>query len=175
VTAAFGDGAGAVVLGEAARPGVLATVLHSDPTDLERFWCEFPASRHFPARMEMKHFEAGLHYYRLAAERVHPQAERALVDVVGEALAKADVAPDAVARFLIHYVDPRVARRAGERLGLRDDRVVATAESAGHIAAGGLPIALSGMREDGSVGRGDVVCCAAFGAGMSWGASVLRL
>src|SRR5262245_45109669 len=78
VTPWFGDGAGAVVLGAAETPGVLASVLHSDPTDLERFWCEFPASRHVPARMELEHLHAGAHFYRLDAERVHVQAERAL-------------------------------------------------------------------------------------------------
>ena len=175
VTPSFGDGAGAVVLGEAAVPGLLATVLHSDPTDLERFWCEFPASRHYPARMDLEHFHAGAHFYRLDAERVHPQAEQALVAVVEEGLARADVAPDRVALWLMHYVDPRIARRAADRLGAPAERVVATAEIAGHVAAGGIPIALADALDAGRVGRGDVVCCAAFGAGMSWGSVVVRL
>src|SRR4030095_12790434 len=42
ITPRFGDGAGAILLGAAETPGVLATVLHSDPTDFERFWGEFP-------------------------------------------------------------------------------------------------------------------------------------
>jgi 3-oxoacyl-[acyl-carrier-protein] synthase-3 len=174
VTPRFGDGAGAVILGGGA-PGVLATALHSDPTDLERFWCEFPSSRHSPARMTREALAAGRHYYALTADALHAQAAPALVDVAREALAGAGVAADAVALWLVHYVDPAVARRAGDALGVPTERIVATAEAAGHIAAGGIPLALARALDDGRVGRGDVVVCTAFGAGMSWAAAVLRL
>jgi 3-oxoacyl-[acyl-carrier-protein] synthase-3 len=175
VTPYFGDGAGAVVLGAAARSEVLATVLHSDPTGFERFWCEFPASRHYPARMELAQLRAGLHYYRIDAEAVHPQAERELVAVAREALERADVPVARVALAVMHYLDPRVARRAGAALGVPADRVVASAEAAGHVAAAGIPLALADALAAGRVGPGDLVCCAAFGAGMSWAGAVLRL
>ncbi|HYR95293.1 MAG TPA: 3-oxoacyl-[acyl-carrier-protein] synthase III C-terminal domain-containing protein, partial [Candidatus Binatus sp.] len=175
VTPYFGDGAGVVVLGAAERPGLLAAVLHGDPTGFERFWCEFPASRNFPARMTREAFEAGRHFYQLDAAAVHPEAERTLAGVTGEVLERADVAADRVALFVMHYLDPRVARRAAERCRLPADRVVATAEAAGHVAAAGIPIALADALADGRVGDGDLVCCAAFGAGMSSAAALLRL
>jgi 3-oxoacyl-[acyl-carrier-protein] synthase-3 len=176
VTPYFGDGAGAVVLGPASSsPGVLAAVLRSDPTDLERFWCEFPASRNFPARMEREHLRSGAHFYRVDAARIHPQAERALPEVAGEALVQAGLAPEAVALWIVHYLDPRVARRAARAMGAPDDRVVASAELAGHVASAGAGIALADAVAAGRVGRGDVVCLAAFGAGMSWGSMILRL
>src|SRR5262249_2708980 len=175
VTPRFGDGGGVVILGAAETPGVLATVLHTDPTGLERFWCEYPASRHYPARMEMEHFRAGLHYYQVDADAIHAQAERALAEVIEEGRARADVSRERVALTLVHYLDPRVARRAADRIGLPAERVVATAEAAGHIAAGGVPIALTTAVREGRVGHGDIVCCAAFGSGMSWGAAVLGL
>jgi len=175
VTPYFGDGAGVLVIGAADRPGLLATVLHSDPTDVERFWCEFPASRNFPARMTREAFRAGRHFYRLDAAALHPQAEETLAAVTGEVLERAGVAAEEVALFLMHYLDARVARRAAERCRLPAGRTVATAEAAGHIAAGGIPIALADALAEGRVGRGDLVCCAAFGAGMSSGGALLRL
>jgi 3-oxoacyl-[acyl-carrier-protein] synthase-3 len=175
VTPCFGDGAGAVILGAAEAGGVLAAALHSDPTDFERFWCEFPSSRHRPARMELAHFRAGRHFYRLDAAAVHAQAEQALVAATREALDRAGVRADAVALYVMHYLDPRVARRAGRALRAGDDRVVAPAEVAGHVAAAGVPIALADAIAAGRVGRGDVVCLSAFGAGMSWGSVVVRL
>ncbi len=174
VTPCFGDGAGAVILGPG-LPGLLAVVLHSDPTDLERFWCEFPASRHHPSRMNREAFDAGAHFYRFEPDALHPQAERALADVTAEVLARADVSAERIALHLVHYVDPRVARRAADRAGISPDRVVATAEAAAHIASAGIPIALADARATGRVGPGDLVSCAAFGAGMSWAAAVVRL
>jgi 3-oxoacyl-[acyl-carrier-protein] synthase-3 len=171
----FGDGAAAVVLGAAAAPGVLTVVLHADGEGLERFWCEFPASRHLPSRMDMDAFRAGRHFYALDAEALHPQAERALGTVVEEALERAGVGADRVALYLMHYFDHRVARRAASAVGLPADRVVATAEAAGHIGGAGLPIALVDAVTAGRVGPGDLVCAAAFGSGIAWGAAVLRL
>jgi 3-oxoacyl-[acyl-carrier-protein] synthase-3 len=175
VTPYFGDGAGTVVVGAASTPGVLATVMHSDAEGLERFWCEFPASRHLPARMEMAQFEAGLHYYVYDADAVHAQAEAALAAVARETLDKADVPAGRVALFITHYVDHRVARRALRSLGVEDARIVAPAESFGHVSGAGIPIALAEAVAAGRVGSGDLVCCVAFGAGMSWGGALLRL
>ena len=175
VTPWFGDGAGVVLLGDGAEPGVLATVLHNDPTEYRRFWCEFPSSRHHPARMQRAQYEAGLHYYVLDPEAMAGQAEDTLVATLDEVLAAAGVAGDDVALHLVHYLDHRVARRAAERAGLPDDRVVATAAAAGHVSTAGIPIALAEAIEAGRVGQGDLVACVAFGAGMASGGAVMRL
>ncbi len=175
VTPRFGDGAGAVLLGAGAAPGVLATVLHSDPTDFERFWCEFPSSRHYPARMELEHWERGLHYYVLDAPALDRQAEPTLTATVGEVLARAELRPGDVDLCIAHYLDPRVARRAVVAAGVPDERVVAPAETYGHVAGGGIPLALNDAVRAGRVGCGARVCCVAFGAGISWAGAVIRL
>jgi 3-oxoacyl-[acyl-carrier-protein] synthase-3 len=177
VTPRFGDAGGAVVLGPpgAGGGGILATVLHTDPTGYERFWCEFPSSRNYPARMEMSHYEAGRHFYVLDAPALDAEAEPALSALVGDVLARAGLRPDDVDLCLAHYLDPRVARRAAIAGGVTADRVVATAEAAGHLGAAGIPLALDGAVRSGRVGPGAIVCCIAFGAGISSAAAVIRL
>jgi 3-oxoacyl-[acyl-carrier-protein] synthase-3 len=175
VTPVFGDGAGVAIVAAAERPGVLGAALHSDPAGLERFWCEFPASRHRPARMDLEHFHAGDHFYRLDAERVHPQAERALAGAMREALERASIPLERIVLHVVHYFDPRVARRAIAAEGVPEARILATAETAGHVGAAGIPITIADALASGRVGRGDLVCCSAFGAGMSWGAAILEL
>src|SRR5207249_11885465 len=90
-------------------------------------------------------------------------------------LGRAGVPADRVALFLVHSRGARVAREAAEAARLPRGRVVATAEAAGHIAAAGIPIALADAVAAGRVGKGDLVCGLAFGAGMSWGGGLLRL
>jgi len=175
VTPRFGDGAGAVVLGPGEPSALRSCVLHNDPDGFERFWCECPASRHFPARMDRALFDAGRHYYVYDAAGLAEQAREALASVTGEALAAAGVRVDAIALFLLHYVDPRVAREAGLRAGLPAERTLATAERAGHMSAAGLPIAIADALREGRLRRGDLVCCAAFGAGIAWGGAVVRV
>ncbi len=175
VTPYFGDGAGVLLLGAAESPGLLATVLHSDPTGLERFWCEFPASRQYPVRVNMKNFEMGAHYPVLDAAAVHAEAEERLVAVGAEVLGRAAVSPDQIALFVVHYFAPAPARRAAERARFPRDRVVIPAESVGHVAAAGIPIALAQAQASKRIRTGDLVCCLAYGAGMCWGGTVLRV
>ena len=175
VTPRFGDGAGALLLGAGSTPGVLGTVLHTDPTGYERFWCEFPASRHFPARMEMEQYERGLHYYVLDAPALDRQAEPVLAETVREVLAQAKLGVDAIDLCIVHYLDPRVARRAAAAAGVPDARVVVPSETLGHVAGGGIPMALADAVRAGRIGAGAIVCCVAFGAGISWAGAVLRL
>jgi 3-oxoacyl-[acyl-carrier-protein] synthase-3 len=175
ITPRFGDGAGAILLGAGDAPGVVATVLHSDPTDFERFWCEFPSSRHYPARMELAQWERGLHYYVLDAPALDRQAEPVLTETVGEVLAEARLRPGDVDLCIAHYLDPRIACRAAAAAGIAEDRIVAPADAHGHVAGGGIPIALTEAVRDGRVGPGAVVCCVAFGAGISWAGAVIRL
>jgi 3-oxoacyl-[acyl-carrier-protein] synthase-3 len=175
ITPRFGDGAGAVLLGPADAPGVVATVLHTDPTDFERFWCEFPSSRHYPARMDMENYERGGQFYVLDAPALDREAEPTITRTVHEVLAEAGVGVGAVDLCIAHYLDPRVARRGAAAAGIADDRIVAPAETIGHVAGAGIPIALADAVRAGRVGKGSVVCCVAFGAGISWAGAVLRL
>jgi len=175
VTPRFGDGGGALVLGAANAPGVLATVLHTDATDYRRYWCEYPSSRHYPARMQMEHYEQGLHFYVLDAAALDRQAEPTLRETVGEVLRAASLATGDVDLCITHYLDPRVARRAVAAAGIPDDRIVAPAETFAHLGAAAIPLALDEAIRAGRIGHGSLVCCVAFGAGISWAGAVLRL
>jgi len=150
VTPYFGDGAGALVLGAAREPGVLAAVLHSDPDRLERFWCEFPASRHYPARMDREAYRAGRHYYQLDAAAVHPQAREALVAVTREVLARAGVPGGSRSHRGGRYPD-RARRRARRRAGGEGRPRVLRGLRRGHVVGRGAPAPVSGGTMDETV------------------------
>jgi 3-oxoacyl-[acyl-carrier-protein] synthase-3 len=120
-------------------------------------------------------FVAGRHYYVYDAAGLADQARDAMAAVTHEALTAAGASIEQVALFLMHYVDPRVAREAGLRAGLPAERTLATAEAAGHMSAAGLPIAIAEALATGRLESGDLVCGTAFGAGIAWGAAVVRV
>lgn len=176
VTPFFGDGGAVAILGAGdGTRGVLASVLHTDATDYERFWCEFPASRKHPVRITVEDLRAGKHYPRVSWETLNPMAARLLQDVVGEVLAAGGLAGADIDHYFLHYIDPTVALETARTLGLSRDRVTVSAERAGHIAAASLPISLSQAWASGAVRTGDLVCLAAVGAGINWGAVIVRL
>jgi 3-oxoacyl-[acyl-carrier-protein] synthase-3 len=165
-----------VVLGPSAdAPGVLSAVLHNDPAGYRRFWCEYPASQHYPSRLEREPFRQGRHFPALDADALAADAEARLVDGAREALDAAGVALDAIGLVVVHYLDPRLAWRAAERLGARAAATVAPAETYGHLSSAGPPIAITDALAAGRVGRGDLVLVTTMGAGIAWGAAVIRL
>jgi len=173
VTSLFGDGAAAVLVGDEGDD-VLAIVTHTDATEFERFWCEFPSSRRPPTRFLPEDLPLGKHYPKIDAEFVRRDGKEKIVSAVEEASQKAGIVRGDVRRFFLQHVFRDVAIDAAEALGVADRASVGGLEE-GHIASASLPIALCRARERGEIRPGDVVCLATAGAGMNWSAALLRV
>jgi 3-oxoacyl-[acyl-carrier-protein] synthase-3 len=86
----------------------------------------------------------------------------------------AGVELEEIDRFVYHQANSRILRAVGERLGLPADRVVDCIGDYGNTSAGTLPIALAFSEAEGGLRQGDRVLIAAFGAGFTWGATVVE-
>jgi len=173
VTPLFGDGAVAVVL-DAEGNGLVDAVIHTDATRLEQFWCEFPSSRRRPTRFLPSDLPLGKHHPRLEPDSVRHDGLRHIRSAVEEVLAKTANRPEDVRRYFFQHVYRDTALGAADALGVRD-RVRVGGLEEGHIASASLPMALCRARADGDVLPGDLVCLATAGAGLNWGAALLRL
>ena len=68
----------------------------------------------------------------------------------------------------------RVIQAVGERLGIPRERCIVNIERYGNTSAASIPIALDEAVRDGRVKRGDLILFTAFGAGLTWGAALVR-
>jgi 3-oxoacyl-[acyl-carrier-protein] synthase-3 len=176
IAALYGDGAGAALLGKgSANSGLRASAIHTDGRAHDRFWCEYPASRHHPIRITPDLFRQGRHFLSIDADAVRRFGEEALPAVVDEALQAAHTSRQSVDRFIVAHLFPDVAETAGRRLDIPASRLNIPAARHGHLTAAALPVALSEEVAAGSLGPGATVCLAACGAGFAWGAAVLTL
>ena len=174
VTPLYGDGAAVAILGHEGR-GLLRTRVHTDATHFERFWCEFPSSRRWPARLSERDLAEGRHYPRnrrgissRGGPTPDPRSGR------GDSLARADLTGGGRS---LHST----AHLSGCGLGGRPTIWGSTTEPSwggadtGHVSSASLGISLARVRESGVVASGDLVCLATAGAGSTWGASLLRV
>jgi 3-oxoacyl-[acyl-carrier-protein] synthase-3 len=176
VTPFFGDGGAVAIVGKGAEGrGVLAGLMRTDATDYEQFWCEYPAGRQHPVRMTIEDLRRGLHHPQLDLDALNPIAIRHFREAVGDVVERSGCRADGIAHYFFNYVHPPTALEAAEGMGIASTRVTATSSAAGHMGGASLPIGLSQAVEAGTVGSGDVVCLAAVGAGINWGAVLLRL
>ncbi len=153
----FGDGAGACVLEAVPAPGCVGPVLLRSDASAAGL---VVAERGGHMRME------GPETYRLAVAR--------LVEVTSEACAAAGCTPDDVDLFVYHQANARILRAVGQRLGLDPERVVESISRYGNTSAASIPIALAEAGADGRLAEGARVLMAAFGAGLTWGATVVE-
>jgi 3-oxoacyl-[acyl-carrier-protein] synthase III len=156
--AVFADGAGAVVLEQAVGPGRIGPViLGADGAGAGHIRAE-----RAPGRIEMRGHET----FREAVARLSlctQQAARA-----------AEVRLQDIDLFVYHQANGRILSAVGERLGLPSGRVVDCIGEYGNTSAATLPLALAFSEREGLLAPGDRVLLGAFGAGFTWGATVIE-
>lgn len=168
----FGDGAGAVVVGETTSEyGVLATYLGSDGSGAESLYVPAGGSRK-PVTTEA--VEAGEQYLRMAGNEVFKFAVRIMEDATREVLQRANLTAEDIDLLIPHQANIRIIDAAAKRLGLDEDRIIINVDRYGNTSAASIPIALGEAIEAGRVKDGDRIVCVGFGAGLTWGAVALR-
>lgn len=170
----FGDGAGVMILGAAGSASVLAVDIHSDGRHYRDFWCEYPASRQFPRRITAENFAAKGHFPRLDVDAVRAFGADAIETSIRDVLARCELRPADIDRFIVSHAFPDVADLAVARLGVEATRTTVPSRRYGHVMAAALPVALSEDLAAGRIGAGARICLAAAGAGFSWGAAVVQ-
>lgn len=171
----FGDAAGALVLSaeEASGDdrGILGSYLNCDGAggpllSLPAGGSRLPASADTVARRE--------HYLKMSGNDVFKFAVRAVPEAVEQALASAGLTVADLDLLVPHQANLRIIEAAVRRFGLRPEQVVVNVDRYGNTSVASIPLALADARAQARLRPGTVVALVAFGAGLSWGATVVR-
>ncbi|MBL9105750.1 MAG: ketoacyl-ACP synthase III [Myxococcales bacterium] len=173
VAVLFGDGAGAVVVGEATRPGqgVRSLELHADGAGAYDLWLEAPASKCIP-RLTPEMLEQGKHYPQMNGKQVFRWATEKMPEVAHAVVKKAEMTIGDVDLFVPHQANMRINQMVAAKLGIPEDKVVHNIERYGNTTAATIPIGISESWRDGKIREGSRVLMAAFGAGFTWAGGV---
>jgi len=168
----FGDGAGAAVLQATDRPGIESTVLGADGSAAEILIMPGGGSRE-PATRET--VAASRHRIFMPNGReVFKRAVTEMAAACREVLEKNGHAPEDVDVLIPHQANARIMRAVADRLHVPADRAVLDVAEVGNTSAASIPIALDRAWRAGRIREGDLVLFTSFGAGLTWGATVMR-
>jgi len=169
----FGDGAGAVVLEATSKPsGVLSFVLGSDGSGGELLIVPGGGTANPPSHETV---DQGLHHVRMNGREVFKFATRILGRAVKEAIHKAGLTPEDIDLFIPHQANYRIIEAAARYIKLPPEKVFVNIHKYGNTSAASIPIALCEALDEGRAKVGDTLAFVAFGAGLTWGAAVVRL
>ncbi len=164
----FGDGAGAVVVKADETDGILGSIQGSDGARGDVLSCENRRNNNpYTAN------EKALSYVYMNGQEVYKFAVRTVPKAICAAVEKAGFQIEEIDLFLIHHANIRIIEAVSKRLGVSMDKFPTNLQKCGNISAGSVPILLDYVNRKGMLHKGDKIVLAGFGAGLSWGASVL--
>ncbi len=168
----FGDGAGAAIVQPSDRPGIEGTVLGADGTAAELLMMPAGGTRNPPSAATVA---SGDHTIRMPRGReVFKRAVTEMAAACRELLDKSGHTPADVDVLIPHQANARIMIAVAERLGIPPERSVLDVAEVGNTSAASIPIALARAWNAGRIGEGDLVLFTSFGAGLTWGATLVR-
>jgi len=170
----FGDGAGAVVLerSEDTQRGIIYSTMYSDGDRWEALNCQAYGSR-YPADKKLD--DPDKIYMEIKGREVYQQAVRRIVEAINDCLDNCNLSMDDIKMIISHQMNARIIESAAKRMNLPDEKVFINIQEYGNTSAASVPIAFNECIRKGQIKQGDIVIFVAFGAGLTWGANVIRL
>lgn len=167
----FGDGAGAVILGEVPEGrGFLSFDLGAEGAGGSLLKLEAGGSR-MPASAQT--VQDGKHYIYMNGREVFKFAVRVMGTATEAVLSKAGKTKEDIDLFVPHQANIRIIQSAMQRLNLPEDKCVINVDKYANTSAASIPLALVEAAQQGRIKEGDTVLLVGFGGGLTWGASVL--
>lgn len=174
----FGDGAGAVVLrrGDPDEPGALGPFdLGADGTNADLLMIPNGGSRQRSANGGLGHNSAadGDWYLRMDGRAVFTNAVLRISQSVHKVIGRTGWAVDEIDWLVGHQANSRILQTVAEELDLDAERVALNIYRTGNTLTASVPLLLCDLLASGRLLPGQKVVLTAFGAGLSWGSTVM--
>jgi len=168
----FGDGAGAAVIGPVERGfGLLGLDLGADGAGAGLLSLPAGGSASPATESTVKNKQ---HFIRMDGSEVFKFAVRIMGDTVLNALERAGLTREQIDVLVPHQANVRIVEGALKRLQLPPEKAIVNIERYGNTSSASVPIAFHEALSEGRIRDGNIIVLVAFGAGLTWGAVVLR-
>jgi len=170
----FGDGSGAVVLSRAEDgegSTIIDSVLSSDSSKKESLILPAGGSKR-PVRQDV--LDKNEQWMSMDGQIVFKNAVKTMSSHCQALLDRNNLTIDDVDWFVPHQANLRIIETTGKLLKCPDEKVIVNVEKYANTSSASIPAALHEAVEDGRIKRGQIILLAAFGAGLTSGAILLK-
>jgi 3-oxoacyl-(acyl-carrier-protein) synthase III len=168
----FGDGAGAVVLGRVPEGyGILSSYIRSDGTGTAMVQIPSGGSRRPTSSRTLAERE---HFFRMDGRAVRNFFQQTFADALYTVIDAAHLRIEDVDLIVPHQANGVLLQERMQAYDIPLEKVYFTLERYGNTAAASVPITLHEAISNNRVQDGDMVLLLSYGAGMTWGSTLLR-
>ncbi|MGB3787372.1 MAG: beta-ketoacyl-ACP synthase III [Phormidesmis sp.] len=169
----FGDGAGAIVMQRSAEDRLLSFEMHSNGSQNDCLNASY--KKESTALVDSITVQTGQYQpVTMNGREVYRFAVKRVPEVLEKSLFHAGLSINDIDWLILHQANQRILDAVAERLGVPGDRVVSNMAKHGNTDAASIPIALDEWVRAGKIKSGDTLALSGFGAGLSWGAAILK-
>ena len=171
----LGDGAGAAILSKSnGESGILSSYFKTDGTrwdaaTIKACGTMYPDPRNLPEGVCVEDL-----YFSMNGPQIYKFAVKAMTEAVQNVVERSGVKKEDIKLVIPHQANYRILESAVRRMGLREEQIHVNVHKYGNTGGATVAIALADAQEKGRMSKGDHVVLAGFGAGLSWGAILLR-
>lgn len=169
----FGDAASAIIIeaSDRAEVGVLGSITGSDGSD--------PSLLHQPAggsKIPSTHesIDARQHFIKMNGKEIFKQAVRVMGQVSNNILGQYSLKADQIDLLIPHQANMRIIESLAKRMMLPMEKFHNNLDRFGNTSAASIGLALDEAYRKGRIQSGDLILLVAFGAGLTWGASLIK-
>lgn len=153
----FGDGAGAMIVGGSDTPGILSSTIGSDGS-----------------YKDLLTVNTDLEYIEMKGSDVFKTAVNTLGKLAKHTLEINNLEQDQLDWLVPHQANERIIVAIAKKISLSHDKIVITVNKHGNTSAASIPLAFDDANTRNIFKSGDYIMMEAFGAGFTWGSTLLR-
>jgi len=168
----MGDGAGAAILGEVKEGGILSVHIGADGSKGDLLKMPAGGSR-MPASIES--VQSKLHYLKMQGNELFRHAVKIMADAAKKATEPLGLKGEDINLVIPHQANIRILNAVAKRMGIDPEKkLYLNIAKYGNMSAASSAVALTEAVEEGRIKKGDIILLDAFGAGLTWGAIVIK-
>jgi len=170
----FGDGAGAAVLRRTEREepsGILSSHIYSDGTQTDLLIVPGGIGR---TSFTYEGIDDKLYCLKMSGQSTFKVAVRRMSEVSREALEHNNISKDDVGLVVPHQANQRIIESVAGKLDVPIEKFFINIDRYGNTGAASIPIAMHEAREQGLTQPGTIMLMTVLGAGLTWGAALVR-
>ena len=168
----FGDGAGAIIIKKGQKgKNIISFNFGSDGSGADLLEIPSGGSR-LPTTYRT--VDKKQHYLKMEGKKIYKLAKKMMVDSVIKALDDVNLTKKDIDLLIPHQANVRILKAVAKKLHLPLEKIMINLDKYGNTSAASIPIALDEAISQGKIKKNDIIVLTAFGAGLTWGAIVIR-
>jgi 3-oxoacyl-[acyl-carrier-protein] synthase-3 len=168
----FGDGAGAVVVGKILEGfGILGSLMGTDGSGADLLKVPAGGSRQ-PLTHEL--LDSRQNTIVMNGREVFQFTIRVFENMINQITDKTQLTIEDISLIIPHQANKRILNSVSERLKIPWEKMYCNIEYYGNMSSASIPVALSEACNTGKIKKGDILLLVGFGAGLTWGANIVK-